>query len=591
VAHSRRLSGFLLSLAIAATACGTPATPAPTVPGSTGTPSLPAASLPAASPSASPSAAAFSASASSAACVPATTPATRDWNDRVWYEVFVRSFADGSGDGIGDLRGLTAKLDYLNDGDPSTATDLGITGIWLMPIMQAASYHGYDVIDYRTIEQDYGTSADFQALLAAAHKRGIKVILDLVMNHTSDQNPWFVDSQQAGSTHADWYVWSDTDPDYAGPQGQIVWHPLDGRWYYGVFGASMPDLNLRNRAVTAELESIAASWLGLGGDGFRLDAIPYLVEDGQKQFSTPDTLAWLRGFQASVKAASPGAMTIGEVWASAAIAAKYVPDAADLTFDFDLASATVAAVQNAQPAPLTSALGETVKSWPVNQEGTFLTNHDQDRVMSRIGGRVDAAKLAALLLLTEPGVPFVYYGEEIGLTDTKPDEQIRTPMPWTAEPVIGGFTTGTPWEPLADGSATVNVATEQADPDSLLATYQDLIRLHQGDVALRGGTTVPVTATGPVVAWLRATTDRTLLVIANVSGSVVSDYALSLGAGPLCGPGPAAASIVASVNGGADGGPAAPAPPSRTASGGFAGYRPLPALPALGGFVIDLGAP
>lgn len=582
----RRLPGLLICLAIAATACGAPATPAPTATN----PASPTAS----STSAAAAASAVPASAppSAAACAPAATPVAKDWNNRVWYEVFVRSFADGNGDGIGDLRGLTAKLDYLNDGDPSTTTDLGITGIWLMPIFESPSYHGYDVIDYRKVARDYGTSADFTALLAAAHKRGIKVILDLVLNHTSSLNPWFIDSQTPGSTHADWYVWSDTNPGYLGPQGQTVWHGLGGRWFYGVFSDTMPDLNLRNPAVTAELDQVAAFWLAQGVDGFRLDAIPYLVEEGRKGFSTPSTLAWLDAFQASVKAASPGAMTVGEVWAGSSVAGTYVPDAADLTFNFDLALATVAALQNGQSAPLTSALAETVTAWPANQEGTFLTNHDQVRLMSQVAGKVDSAKLAALLLMTEPGVPFVYYGEEVGLAGTKPDESIRTPMPWTGALPGGGFTTGTPWEPLADGSATANVATEQASRDSLLATYRTLIRLHEGDAALREGVTIPVAGSGSVVAWLRATADRTLLVVANVSGSPVSDYTLSLDAGPLCGTGPAAARIVASVNAGAGGAAGgAPALPARTASGGFSGYRPLPTLPAYGGFVIDLGTP
>lgn len=545
------------------------------------------------SPGPSASSAAASASTSPApgpACATAATPASRDWNDRVWYEVFVRSFADGNGDGIGDLRGLTAKLDYLNDGNPATTTDLGVTGIWLMPIMEAASYHGYDVIDYRKVEQEYGTSADFRALVAAAHARGIKVILDLVMNHTSDQNPWFKDAVTAGSAHDDWYVWSATDPGYLGPSGQTVWHPLDGRWYYGVFSDAMPDLNLRNPAVTAELEGVAAYWLGQGADGFRLDAIPYLVEDGKKQLSTPETLAWLAGFKAAVDKVDPDAMLIGEAWAGSSVAGRYVPGSVDLTFDFDLAAATVAAVQTGQPAPLSSALQETVQAWPANQEGTFLTNHDQARVMSQLNGKVDEARLAALLLMTEPGVPFVYYGEELGLAGTKPDEQIRTPMPWTPALPGGGFTTGTPWEPLAAGSAAANVATEQAAPNSLLATYKALIRLHGDEAALRDGITVPVAATGPVVAWLRVTADRALLVVANASGTAVGDYALSLDTGPLCATGPGAAQVVAGVNTG-DAAASAPAAPARTASGGFTGYRPLPTLPAYAGYVIDLGAP
>ena len=218
----------------------------------------------------------------------------------------MRSFADGNGDGIGDFRGLTAKLDYLNDGNPATTNDLGVTGIWLMPIFDSPSYHGYDVIDYTKVEADYGTSADFAAFLAAAHKRGIKVILDLTLNHTSDQNPWFVASATGKGPYADWYIWSKTNPGYFGPDNQIVWHQLGNqdRWYYGIFSEHMPDLNLANPAVTAQMDAVAKHWLAdVGVDGFRLDAAKYLVEDGQKQANTQSTLDWLARFHQTVQAA------------------------------------------------------------------------------------------------------------------------------------------------------------------------------------------------------------------------------------------------------------------------------------------------
>ena len=196
----------------------------------------------AASPSASASASA------GAACTPATTPEAHDWNDRTWYEVFVRSFADSDGDGIGDLRGLTSKLDYLNDGDPATTDDLGIGGLWLMPIAEAASYHGYDVTDYEAVERDYGTREDLDAFLAAAHERGIKVIVDLVLNHSSVDHPWFTASAAAEDDKRDWYLWEDAKPTWLGPDGQVVWHERDDDFYYGVFWEGMPDLNLRNAA-------------------------------------------------------------------------------------------------------------------------------------------------------------------------------------------------------------------------------------------------------------------------------------------------------------------------------------------------------
>ena len=264
------------------------------------------------------------------ACTPATTPEAHDWNDRTWYEVFVRSFADSDGDGIGDLRGLTSKLDYLNDGDPATTDDLGIGGLWLMPIAEAASYHGYDVTDYEAVEHDYGTREDLDAFLAAAHERGIKVIVDLVLNHSSVDHPWFRASAAGEDDKRDWYLWEDDKPSWLGPDGQLVWHERDDDFYYGVFWEGMPDLNLRNDAVTAELEDVARFWLtDVGVDGFRLDAAKHLIEDGpDAQTNTPETKAWLTGFKAAADAARPDAMLIGEVWDPASIAGAYVPDSA-----------------------------------------------------------------------------------------------------------------------------------------------------------------------------------------------------------------------------------------------------------------------
>ena len=247
----------------------------------------------------------------------------------------------------------------------------------------------------------------------------------------------------------------------------------------------------------------------------------------------------------------------------------------------------MASVQTGQPSTLASAIGQTVTSWPANQAGTFLTNHDQARVASVLDGRADELKLASFLLMTEPGVPWVYYGEELGLAGNKPDEQIRTPMPWTADPKRGGFTTGTPWEPLAPNAATANVATQTDDPVSLLSTYRAFIRLRGAQAALSVGGTVPVAATGPVVAWLRTTADDVQLVVANTSGTAASDYALTLADGPLCAP-LATPTTLATVNMDSTTSPAALTP---TPAGGFAGYRPFDSLPPHAAAVVDLGKP
>ncbi|HYO41566.1 MAG TPA: alpha-amylase family glycosyl hydrolase [Candidatus Limnocylindrales bacterium] len=574
-------TSWIAALVLCVSACS-PAAPTPAPPG----PSASAAPTPAA-----PSVATSPTVAPGSACTPLDDPAAKDWNSRTWYEVFVRSFSDSDGDGIGDLRGLTAKLDYLNDGDPATTTDLGVGGLWLMPVAESPSYHGYDVVDYRAIERDYGTTEDMKAFLAAAHERGIEVIVDLVMNHSSSEHPWFKDAATPGSKHDDWYVWADEKPTWLGPSGQVVWHGEGKRWFYGVFWEGMPDLNLRNAEVTAELEDIARYWLeDLGVDGFRLDAAKHFVEDGKDaQVNTPETKAWLAGFRASVDAVKPDALLIGEVYDPAKIAGPYVPDSLDMTFNFSLATGIRLALQNGRVAPLATALGDTIASWPANQQGSFLTNHDQTRIMNELYGDVASARLAAFLLLTAPGTPFVYYGEEIGMTGKKPDERIRTPMRWTADPATAGFTAGSPWQALSeDDPASVNVEAQLADPESLLATYHGLIRTRAANPALQAGLTLPVDGGAePVIGWLRTTSGQVLLSVVNVSDAPVTDYGLTLDVGPLCGA--VTARLVASVGAGGPGAdPVAPTAPVVTAEGGLDAYAPLPVLPPRSGYLIAL---
>ena len=471
------------------------------------------------------------------------------WTDRVFYEVFVRSFADSNGDGIGDLRGLTDRLDDLNDGDPATTDDLGVTALWLMPIAASPSYHGYDVTDYRTVEPDYGTNEDFRALAAEADRRGIEIIVDLVMNHSSVEHPWFSDARTRGSDHDDWYVWADEHPAIGGPGGRPVWHPDGDRWYYGYFWEGMPDLDLAHPTVTAEFDDIARFWLAdMGAAGFRLDAARHLIEDGTTLENTPATFDWLAGFRDRTHAVDPGALVLGEVWDATSIASRYVRDGSlDLTFDFALAAQWLTAVRTGDAESLRIIQDEVTEAYPVGGYASFLTNHDQDRVMDVLGRDEAAARQAATLLLTAPGVPFVYYGEEVGLRGRKPDERIRTPMPWTAESPGYGFTTAAPWESMADGIDVANVASQVDDPDSLRSWYRDLIALRAANPALRpgGGSTPLVASERSVYAVLRhdPVSGEAVAVISNLGDEPVSDVVLSSRGGPLCGS-PAATSLL-----------------------------------------------
>ncbi|HSN73154.1 MAG TPA: alpha-amylase family glycosyl hydrolase [Steroidobacteraceae bacterium] len=456
--------------------------------------------------------------------------------DTVFYEIFVRSFADSTtgplaNDGIGDFNGLIEKLDYLNDGDPATTSDLGITGIWLMPINPSPSYHGYDVTDYYDVNPEYGTKEDFRRFMREAHRRGIRVIVDLVLNHSSSDHSYFRKALAGDPRYRSWYVFVDEPPRpiWLGPWGQTVWQEMQGQHYYGIFWSGMPDLDYRNPEVTAEARRIADFWLNeMGVDGFRLDAIRHLIEDGREMSDTPETRAWLIEFNDALEGIRPGALTVGEIWTQTEIVSEYVAeDAVDLAFEFDLAGAFLDAAQTADKTALAYTLENVEQSYPEQRYATFLTNHDQDRIMSVLGGDVARAGLAASLLLTAPGVPFIYYGEEIGLTGRKPDERIRTPMPWTAA-THGGFTDAAarPWEPLEPGHETRNVAAQTAREDSLLSLYRRLVHLRNAHPALRGDFHTIETGRDDVIAWLRTAAGQELLVVANLGDEALGSDSL-----------------------------------------------------------------
>jgi len=519
------------------------------------------------------------------------------WNDRVFYQVFVRSFADSTtgplaNDGNGDLRGLIEKLDQLNDGDPSTTSDLGVTGLWLMPICQSDSYHGYDVVDFMKIERDYGTNEDFKDLIAACEKRGIKVIIDLVINHISSKHPWFRESAAPNSPKRDWFIWSAKDPGYRGPWNQPVWHKQGNAFYYGLFSGQMPDLNFGNPEVTKAIEEVTRFWLkDLGTHGFRLDAIRHLIEDGEKQDNTPGTHEWLKQWYKVYKGQNPEAFAVGEVWAPTNIAAQYVGGKMDATFEFDLADAMVDAAKRGTNARFNGVQGNTLLYFPPNQYGRFLTNHDQPRVMTQLGGNEGAMRAAAQLLLLGPGVPFIYYGEEIGMTGGKPDPDIRTPMQWTGGK-NGGFSAGKPWRKLNTGFEKRNVETERKDPASLWNLYRKLIAFRQANPAILHGQCDVVTASKPGVAAMVRTGKRAdgsvqqLLVVVNLTGEPVTDVVLSadrsslrVAGGRLSGK---------EIFNATAGGEAMTGPTLRGSIGMFIAYTPIAKLEPYGAYVLEL---
>ncbi len=438
-------------------------------------------------------------------------------NGAVFYEVFVRSFQDSDGDGKGDLRGLISRLDYLNDGNPNSSA-LGVDALWLMPVFASPSYHGYDTTDYETINPDYGSNADFAQLIAEAHKRGIRVVVDLVLNHTSSKHAWFVDSASSlSAAHRDWYVWSATDLHWPQPwnANSDTWREKNGAFYYGLFSERMPDLNFRNPAVRDEAKRIASLWLARGVDGFRLDAARHL---------TAETHQFWKEFAAHVRAAKPDAVLIGENWTETPIIASYYGSTAavqggdelPLNFDFPLARKIIEGVKSGEARGIAEKLAEVKALYPQGATDVpFLTNHDQRRVASELADEPGKLRSAAAILLTLPGTPFLYYGEEIGL-DNGPggqDEWKRTPMPWDAS-AGAGFTTGKPWHELAPGPA--NVAAQASDPASLLAWYRKLIHARHASAALARGSLELLETKGPVLAYVRRTESERVLVVHNL---------------------------------------------------------------------------
>jgi alpha-amylase len=453
------------------------------------------------------------------------------------YEIFVRSFADSDGDGIGDLRGLTARLDYLNDGRAESTDDLGVRCLWLMPVAESPGYHGYDVSDPFRIERDYGTEADFKAFVAAAHARGMVVLVDMVLNHLSHEHPAFR-AALADSAAPERRLFR-----FAPQKGPLNkwggdnWHksPVRDEWYYGFFWRGMPDLDYTRPDALELMNRVATFWLTeMGVDGFRLDAVKYLVEEGGQADDTPGTHRVLREYQAHLMRTKPGVYTVGEVYDSTSVLLSYYPDQLDGYFAFEVGDSIIVGVRDGRGTGILAPalrLQDTIPAW---RWSPFLRNHDQPRTVTEFGGDVERAKVAAAIQLTLPGLPFVYYGEELGMTGPKPDELIRTPMAWTLAGPHAGFTTGVPWQRLAADSLRANVEAQRDDPRSLLRLYRRLIEMRATVPALAEGTLVPVRTNGPeLLAYLRRAGDETALVVVNLGSDGIGGLKLSVPPGTL----------------------------------------------------------
>jgi alpha-amylase len=446
------------------------------------------------------------------------SPLPAHWHHGVFMEIFVRAWRDSDGDGIGDLRGLTQSLDHLKD--------LGIRGIWLMPVTKNADGdHGYATTDFRDVAPEYGTLADFDELIAQAHRRGIGVVMDYVINHAAATHPMFQSAIGGpGQPFHDWFVWSETAPPGWEIWGKYPWyhtasrpwlyrgdlkqlpHPLpDARgFYFGTFGPHMPDFNFANPAVVAYHHDSLRFWLNRGLDGYRLDAVPHLLEtDAVEWNDQPPSRVLTRQLQDLIKS-YPQRYVVCEATAKPQDYGD--PAVCGGAFAFGQVQHYVQAALG-KAESVQKVAGYYRHASPTM--ATFVSNHDifaGRRLWDQVGGDVASYKLAAAGYLLQPGTPFVYYGEEIGQAgvSTLPgDLPLRAPMSWTPDASTGGFTTGTPFRAVAPNVATHNVQMQRQDPGSILHFYKAMIGLRNSLPSIARGSYEAAFAQGLVAGWQR----------------------------------------------------------------------------------------
>ncbi|MGN1147985.1 MAG: alpha-amylase family glycosyl hydrolase, partial [Lachnospiraceae bacterium] len=456
---------------------------------------------------------------------------------RTFYEVFVYSFYDSDGDGIGDLQGLTKKLDYINDGDASTDTDLGCNGIWLMPIMPSTTYHKYDVTDYYGIDSEYGTMEDFEAFMAECEKRDIHVLIDLVINHTSSKHPWFTEAvtylQNLGDgepsvedcPYFDYYH-------FAKEKGNGAWYQVPGTdWYYEApFWSEMPDLNLSSEAVRNEIADITQFWLDKGVAGFRLDAAKEYVSDNTT--ANVEILTWLND---TVKSQKEDAYIVAEVWTNADTYAKYYASGIDSTFDFQFAAqdGAIAGTLNGAGGNTAETFGRAVEQVaeriseynPDFIDAPFYTNHDMGRSAGYYAGEgsEEKTKIAQAMNLLMSGNAFLYYGEELGMKGAGKDENKRAPMQWSSDASAEGMCDGPEYMDsikMKFGS----LEEQEADPASVYHYVKDVIHIRNAfpEIA-RGETEYLEEVSGSQACVFKKTYEGSeILLVYNLSAEQVS---------------------------------------------------------------------
>ena len=481
------------------------------------------------------------------------------WQSAVLYQIYPWSFQDSDGDGIGDLRGIEARLDYL--------VDLGVDAIWLSPIFPSPmADFGYDVADYCGIDPRFGTLADFGSLLASAHTRGLKVLLDFVPNHSSDQHPWFIESRSSReNSKRDWYIWRDPAPDGGPPNNWIsdfggpawTYDAPSGQYYYHAFLKEQPDLNWRNPEVRAAMLDVLRFWFARGVDGFRIDVLWHIVKHAEfpdnpintdwdpttgemnrvfqhhstDQPEVHDITADMRAIADAFGREGDERVLIGEIYLPVERLMRYYGlegEGVHLPFNFQLIDAPWQARSLARMiAEYEAALPPG--GWP----NWVLGNHDRPRSATKRGAA--QARVAAMLLLTLRGTPTLYYGDELGLENgvipldrvRDPRElrepglglgrdPVRTPMPWDDSPQAG-FTQGEPWLPLGAGWEHQNVAAERDDPASILSLHRQLLALRRATPALATGYIKLLEVEGDVLAYEREQDGERFVVALNLS--------------------------------------------------------------------------